>query len=232
MLWYIGMGNYVSCDGMGGTPLNDAIMISPKIVQEFTARNKLEITNVVWLTDGGSNGPAGVANEVTVENPNASRKDRRYFYVDPETGKTYDYYPTGWGGYTSDNTNTLLRLLKDKTGCNLVGFYLYEGTFKRVNNEFNVAQGNPEVYSKASKFWSDNKFYPVRSAGYDEYYIIDTHALRDEKNELAIDNSGDKKMTVKKMATAFSKFASKKTVNRVLLRQFIDRIASQSKKRA
>jgi hypothetical protein len=32
------------------------------------------------------------------------------------------------------------------------------------------------------------------------------------------------------MAAAFSKFAMKKTVNRVLLRQFVDRIATQSKK--
>jgi hypothetical protein len=32
------------------------------------------------------------------------------------------------------------------------------------------------------------------------------------------------------MAKAFSKFAQKKTVNRVLLRQFIERVAGQSKK--
>jgi hypothetical protein len=37
-------------------------------------------------------------------------------------------------------------------------------------------------------------------------------------------------MTVKKMASAFSKFAQKKTVNRVLLRQFVERIAGHSKK--
>ena len=223
VLWHCSHGNYLASDGMGGTPLNDAIMISPKIVQDFTVRNKLEITNVIWLTDGESNGAAGVANETT-PNPGGYRSSRRYFYTDKETGKTYDYEPYGWSS-TRNNTATLLRILKDKTGCNLVGFLLYNGSFSRVNNEFNVSNGNPEAYNVARKYWSDNKYYPIKSAGYDEYYIIDVRAMQEDKNELAIDNTGDKKMTVRRMATAFSKFAQKKTVNRVLLRSFVDRIA-------
>lgn len=228
MLWYTGTGYYIGCDGMGGTPLNNAIMASPKIVQDFTARNKLEITNVIWLTDGDSNGADGVKNETTPRNSIMTRNNR-YFYVDPQTSKTYDWYPHSWSN-TRENTNTLLRILKDRTGCNLVGFFLYDGNFNRVNNEFGVSQGNPEAFVKARKYWNDNKFYPVRSAGYDEYYIIDTKAMRNDKNELEIDNSGEKKMTAKKMAAAFSKFAQKKSVNRILLRSFVERIAGHGKK--
>ena len=226
-LWSAGQGNYLASDGMGGTPLNDAIMIAPKVVADFTARNKLEITNVIWLTDGESNGSAGIENSSEGRGP---IRNTRYFYVDPQTNKTYDWYPHAWSS-TRENTNTLLRILKDRTGCNLVGFYLYDGSnFKRVDNEFNVANGNPEAFIKARKYWSDNKYYPVKSAGYDEYYIINTNAMKDTKNDLEIDNNGDKKMSVKKMASAFSKFAQKKTVNRVLLRQFVERIAGHSKK--
>jgi uncharacterized protein YfkK (UPF0435 family) len=230
MLWYCGTGAYINADGMGGTPLNDAIMVAPKIVEDFTNRNKLEITNVVWLTDGESNGPAGVMNETTP--PEALRSNRKYFYVDPQTNKTYDYTPWGWG-YTRTNTNTLLRILKDRTNCNLVGFFLYDSNnFKRVDGEFGISNGNPEAFVTARKYWTDNKYYPVKSAGYDEYYIINTSALKDTKNDLEINNTGEKKMTVKKMTAAFSKFAAKKTVNRVLLRQFVDRIATHSKKSA
>jgi hypothetical protein len=229
VLWCAGQHVHINADAMGGTPLNDAIMIAPKVVEDFTVRNKLEITNVIWLTDGESNGSAGI------ENSNEPRstvkgKDNRYFYVDPITNKTYDWNPHNWSG-TRENTNTLLRILKDRTHCNLVGFFLYERcNFKSVDYEFNVSNGNPEAYTKARKYWTDNKYYPVRSAGYDEYYIIDTNSMRDTTNDLAIDNTGDKKMTVKKMASAFSKFAQKKTVNRVLLRQFVERIAGHSKK--
>lgn len=229
VLWAAGLHNHINSDAMGGTPLNDAIMIAPKVVRDFTNRNKLEITNVVWLTDGESNGSAGIEHSTEPRVPAKVYKSR-YFYVDPTTNKTYDWYPHSWYN-TRDNTNTLLRILKDSTGCNLVGFFLYESAnFKRVDNEFNVSNGNPEAFVKARKYWSDNKFYPVRSAGYDEYYIIDTRSMKDTTNDLEIDNNGTKKMTVKKMASAFSKFAQKKTVNRVLLRQFVERIAGHSKK--
>jgi hypothetical protein len=229
VLWAAGLHNHINSDAMGGTPLNDAIMIAPKVVRDFTNRNKLEITNVVWLTDGESNGSAGIEHSTEPRVPAKGYKSR-YFYVDPTTNKTYDWYPHSWYN-TRDNTNTLLRILKDSTGCNLVGFFLYESAnFKRVDNEFNVSNGNPEAFVKARKYWSDNKFYPVRSAGYDEYYIIDTRSMKDTTNDLEIDNNGTKKMTVKKMASAFSKFAQKKTVNRVLLRQFVERIAGHSKK--
>lgn len=227
-LWHCGTGNHINCDGMGGTPLNDALMIAPKMINDFTVRNKLEITNVVVLTDGESNGSRGIKNETV---PRVHGMTRRYFYVDPATRKTYDWNPYGYG-LSSENTSTLLRIIKDNTGCNLVGFYLFDGTFKRVDSYFNVSNGNNEAYVKARKHWSDNKFYPVKSAGYDEYYIIDTAALKNDKNELEIDNSGEKKMTIKKMTSAFSKFAQKKTVNRVLLRNFAERISGHAKKTA
>jgi hypothetical protein len=225
-LWHCSSGGHLSCDGLGGTPLNDALMIAPKIINDFKARNKLEITNVIVLTDGESNPSGGIKNETT---PRVHGQNRRYFYVDPATRKTYDWNPYGWG-MSDTNTNILLRIIKDNTGCNLVGFYLFDGSFKRVDNQFNISNHNPEAFVKARKYWNENKYYPVRSAGYDEYYIIDSNALRNTNNELAIDNTGDKKMTTKKMASAFSKFALKKTVNRVLLRQFSERIAGHSKK--
>ena len=225
-LWAASDRHWLQTDGMGGTPLNDAILIAPKVVNDFRVRNKLEIVNTIFLTDGGSNGASGVKNETT---PSDRLRDRRYFYVDPITKKTYDWYPWGWTG-TAENTNTLLRILKDRTGCNLVGFFLYEYNFKRFLRDFNLATYDDRM-KEVQKFWVDNKFYPVKSAGYDEYYIINTSAMRDTDNELEIDNSG-KKMTTKKMAAAFSKFAAKKTVNRVLLRNFVERIAGHSKKAA
>lgn len=225
-MWQAGKSNNLPTDGLGGTPLNDALLIAPKVINDFTARNKLEITNVIVLTDGESNPSCGIKNETT---PRTALKTIKYFYVDPVTQKTYDWHLYGWGKY-SNNTNTLLRIIKDNTNCNLVGFYLYSGQFKRVDYDFNVSNGNSDAYVTSRKFWVDNKFYPVKNAGYDEYYIIDSEALSQNKNELEIDNSGDKKMSTKKMVSAFSKFAQKKTVNRVLLRQFSERIAKHSKK--
>lgn len=214
------------CDSLSGTPLNDALMIAPKVINDFTARNKLEITNVIVLTDGESNPSCGVKNETA---PRVFGQNRNYFYVDPNTRKTYDWIPYAYGS-SRHNTNTLLRIIKDSNNCNLVGFYLYDGKFNRLDSQFNVSNGNPEAYIEGRKFFNENKFYPIKSAGYDEYYIIDSLALRDDNNKLEIDNTGDKKMSIKKMTSAFTKFAQRKTINRVLLRQFSERIAGHSRK--
>ena len=226
MLWSAADGRYLYSDGMGGTPLNHAIMIAPKVVDDFRARHKLEIVNTIFLTDGGSNSGDGVKNEDTITatngNSHVRTRERKYFYTDKVTKKTYDFEPWGWCG-TEKNTNTLLRILKDRTGCNLVGFFMYEYNLKRFLGDFGL-RSYDENQKKVEKFWNDNKFYPIKSAGYDEYYVIDSRSLGKMTNELKIDNTGDKKMTVRKMASEFSKFAQKKMVNRVLLRQFVDRI--------
>jgi hypothetical protein len=223
VLWAAGHRHWLTTDSMGGTPLNHAIMIAPKLVEDFRAKNKLEIVNTIFLTDGDSNPSEGIMNETA---PRQFRQERRYFYVDKVTRKTYDWYPYGWG-QTETNTTTLLRILKERTGCNLVGFFLFGNSFRKFSNQFNLT-GDWENLKKIQKYWNDNKFYPIKSAGYDEYYVIDSKSLANTNNELAIDNT--KKNTAKQMAKAFSKFAQKKTVNRVLLRQFIERVAGQSKK--
>ena len=221
ILWCAANRNWVNCDHMGGTPLNHAIMVAPKLVEDFRAKNKLEIVNTIFLTDGDSNPSDGIKNETTPRIPNMSR---RYFYVDKVTRKTYDWESYGWA---NTNTNTLLRILKDRTGCNLVGFFLFGASFNKFSSQFNL-RGDWDNLKKIQKYWNDNKFYPIKSAGYDEYYVIDAKAMKNTTNELAIDNT--KKNTAKQMAKAFSKFAQKKTVNRVLLRSFVEKIAAPSKK--
>ena len=223
ILWSLGCGDHVGSDGMGGTPLNEAIIIAPEMVKEFQRKNKLEIVNTIFLTDGESNGMS-----MNLENPTGQTGKNgvwksKYFYTDKETGKTYELPWSMWG---SGNTAAFLKVLKDRTGSNLIGFFLYGESWNRFVGRFKINQQSYDYMQKVTKFWRDNKFYPVKSEGYDDYYVIDSKALKNTENELAIDNT----KSTKQMAKAFSKFASKKSVNRVLLRQFVERISGQSKK--
>jgi hypothetical protein len=225
ILWGIGAGGVLTADSLGGTPLNEAIVLATKVVNDFRKKNKLEIVNTIFLTDGESNAIGGLKNETK----SVSRNVRRYFYNDPVTGKTYDFTPYGgWGELGIKNTNTLLRILKDNTGSNLIGFYLWNSGWRHFTSRFNIDSGESGFSKDASKFWKDNKFYPVKSHGYDDYYVIDVQALVDETNTLEI----DPKKTTRVMAKAFTKFNNKKKVNRVLLRKFIDNVTSQAKKSA
>ena len=218
-LWASGRGEYLVSDGMGGTPLNEALILAPKIVNDFRAKYKLEIVNTIVLTDGEANPFEGVKNEMY-----SSNRKKQYLYTDKITSKTYELHPFG-PYYPENNTGSLLRILKDQTGCNLIGFFLFTESWARFSNRF-CYNDTFEHRSKVQKFWKDNKFYPVKSAGYDDYYVIDANALKGGDTELAIDNTKN----TKTMAKAFSKFAAKKAVNRVLLRNFIDHVTGQPKK--
>lgn len=227
-LWAMGHGYRLNSDPLSGTPLNEAIYVAPKLVNDFRAKYKLEVVNTIILTDGESNGSMGLVNDNT---PNQSyslsrgMRKRYFFYNDKATGKTVEYDPHGWGQAGQSNTNVLLRMLKEKTGCNLIGFFLFGESWRTFTYRFNLS-GNYEYLQKVTKFWKENKFYPVKSEGYDDYFIIDSRALKIDENNLEIDTS----KSTKQMAKAFSKFAAKKTVNRVLLRNFIDHVTGKAKK--
>lgn len=224
-LWAMGHGARIISDGLGGTPLNEALILAPKLVNEFRSKFKLEIVNTIVLTDGDSNGFSGVKNEKF--NDQLSSKYRKFFFNDKETGKTFDIEPYGWGEGSRRNTNTLLTLLKAKTDSNLIGFFLWDEPWHNFVYRFGIS-GNADYHRSVTKFWKENKFYSVKSAGYDEYYVIDVKSLRKTDNELNIDTKVQK--TTRQMAKVFSKFASKKAVNRVLLRQFIINVTKQAKK--
>jgi hypothetical protein len=224
VMWAMGHGVNLYCEGMGGTPLNEALILAPKVVNDFRAKYKLEIVNTIVLTDGEANGYNGVYNETTPRVSAFGRRKKVYLYTDKITGKTHEVYPHGQPDYTS-NTNVMLRILKEQTGCNLIGFFLFTETWNKFMYRF-IAHDTSEHKSKAQKFWKDNKFYPVKSAGYDEYFVINASALKEEDVGLEIDNNKSTKI----MAKAFSKFAAKKAVNRVLLRNFIDHVTGQAKK--
>jgi|LakMenEpi06Jul12_1017403.scaffolds.fasta_scaffold00037_13 hypothetical protein len=209
-------------DGLGGTPLNEAVILAPKIINDFRAKHKLEIVNTIFLTDGESNGLGGIKNCTGVQ---PGRKVM-YKYVDKSSGKTYDISLYGWGD-GANTTNKFLKMLKDQTDCNLIGFFLSDSNIKRFLSRFGMNDGtNYHYVEKVVKFWKENKFYPVKNEGYDEYYVINSNVLRETENELEIDNT----KSTKSMAKAFSKFAAKKSINRVLLRQFINNVTQQSKK--
>lgn len=224
-LWALGAKCYLPCEGLGGTPLNEAIIAAPQIVNEFRAKYKLEIVNTIILTDGESNGCSGNLINPTARQHVPGRKTQ-YLYNDKQIGKTYEINIfAGYGVSNTNNTTTFLQILKEKTGSNLIGFFLFGETWRNFTYRFNLRE-NYDYLQKVTKFWKDNKFYPIKSEGYDEYYVIDSKALKNDQNNLEIDTS----KSTKQMAKAFSKFAAKKSVNRVLLRNFIENVTGKAKK--
>jgi hypothetical protein len=192
----------ISSDGMAGTPLNQAILASESLINKFRQKNKLQIVSAIILTDGDSD-TAGIT--YTRHNGISTEVILR----DDKTKKSYSV------GDGNKMTSALISVLRDRTGCTALGFYLYSGNhLPHVSLE---RMSDPKVMAQ----WKNEKYLSVTTAGYDEYYIINPKSSRMSSSIEA--TVGDSKM---KIAKAFGKFLNGKTVSRSMLNRFITRVAS------
>lgn len=217
-----------ACERMHGTPLNDTIYVADEIVNNFRIKNKLQVVNTIFLTDGESNWSRFKDNSQSVyATPEGKRIRKIYVYQDPKTKKEYTFNPND----TMQTTNILLKVLKDRTNCNLVGFFLFESSnFSSVSRRFFSPNETNEYTRKNTHLWNEKMFVPVMNAGYDEYYIINPKSFRQSemKEELKIDPT----MSKTKVAKEFLKYSEKKAINRVLLSRFMERVAGKIKNAA
>jgi hypothetical protein len=209
----------------GGTPLSEAVISAMKIVPEFQKQYKLQVVNTVFLTDGDGHS----CNEV-------------YYYTNPDGYKTsgkgigYDYgkwkklvirdpktrsevivdHPQG-----RELTSGYIKMLKLRTQCNIVGFYVLNG--RELSRElYHFLPRSVTNYDKYKYEFRKNKYMVVTSAGYDEYYLLRTESL-DTDDEVTFEVKEN--ATTRGLVSAFSKYAGNRLNNRVVLNRFIGMIA-------
>ena len=238
------------------TPLNQCIAVSESLLSEFKSSNNLQIVNAIYLTDGENNGITGSFNFVkgnpeSMYNSNkvdrfelnrvfGSYSSRASYLVDQKTKKQYTIHKSGSDNRYSRNryrieTLTLLEILKDRIGVNVIGFHLVNT--KRLprfidDSLYRMSGGDMEEYYSYSKVeelkrnfrktLNKDRFYALDEFGYDDYYVLPNNKL-DTKTEELVVGSDMKKSEIKRN---FIKHNKSKTVNRVLLTRFIEKICS------
>ena len=220
-LYIMACGGHLKCDGLSSTPLNECIGTADLIVNRFKARSKVQIVNTIFLTDGESD-PISDIHGV----PSYGR-NRKFILQDEITKKNHDIRGdknsySRYSPYTDNRvmTTLLLRILKERTGCNLLGFYISSYGFESMYRQFYSEYG--ETYKKCQTDWKTNGFFGVTTAGYDEYYILNPKSMNVSSGNLNVNSD----MTKRKIASEFIKFSEKKAVSRVLLTRFVKRIAA------
>ena len=211
-------------ESLNGTPLNEAIVSSVAIVKEFKNKYKLDVVNTVFLTDGEANdtnsiidkqragGEAYIGTSHTITNSNVIIRDIKTM----SEGKK----PPG-----ADLTVGLLNLLKSITGVNVIGFFITP----QARNAKRYILGRIERsgthiidLDEKMKSFKKTKFFMLNNVGYDDYYIIpggDDLEIKDEEMDV------NAKSSKNELKTAFLKMQKSKSVNRVLLSRFVDKIA-------
>lgn len=184
--------------GLGGTPLNEAILGAIDIVPQFKKDNNVQIVNTVFLTDGCGNGmsvPYGGYLKI--------KGDRI--------------------GVKSDGnaTNMLTKMLRERTGCNIVNFFLANWGPAKFNRHACYYFETNEDLEAGAKTWKDSN-YAISNRdrqGWDEQYLVRT---------VKVDNGGltiDDNATAARKRNAFLKSMKGRSASRVVLNRFIDMIA-------
>ena len=192
----------------GCTPLNEAILCALDIVPAFQAENGVQIVNSVFLTDGEghSMGAYGGYNTKAIVHDPRSRKD---------------YEVSNDGRYNQCETDAYLRILKDRTGCNVIGIRILEQ--KTVKNIRGGLINYDDMESAVKSYRKNN--YCVASANcsdYDEYFIIQAH--QDATEDLF--ESLDDDMSHARLTNAFKKGTNNVKSNRVIATKMIEIFAT------
>jgi len=213
---------------LGGTPLYEAVISAMKIIPEFQKNYKLQIVNTVFLTDGEGNPVRNVHyidntgrprtgyNNVDLDYDSAYGKDRVLVIRDPVTKNEQKVYHP----YGPELMAAYIKLLKARTQCNVIGFYVLSGReFGRVAHTF-YPRASDHMKLKAE--FRKEKYKIITNVGFDEYYLLRSEGLdTDDDVEFHVKENA----TTRGLVSAFSKYAGNRLSNRVVLNRFIGMIA-------
>jgi hypothetical protein len=196
---------------MANTPLNTTIMAAMKIVPKFKNQNRLQIVNTVFLTDGSASDMTGYYDKEKIKR---TFGHTNYVITDPVTrhevkAKRMNHVTFG-----------LLELLKYRTGCKILGFYVVDTRNFTEVSSFLDEEDLSFLLKKKEEFLEE-KCVMIDAKGYDKFYVIkDENQSSEDFGDVTISSK-----TVKGLVSAFSKHSMKKIQTKTVLNSFIQMIA-------
>jgi hypothetical protein len=205
---------------MYSTPLNEAIIASNQMVGDLRSETGREKINVIFLTDGGADG--SLSEYWNSENETMSYRDygrygsaaQKFMIKDPITGAEFLA--------DSDFTAPLLKNLSDNYGVNVIGFHITAPAPIRRQIDYNYDWR--EVKAARASF-NKNGYIGIKKGGYDTYFLINDRKL-DQENEFGeVEKKENGTINKQKLRTAFKKFSKARTVNKMMLNEFVVLVA-------
>jgi len=136
--------------------------------------------------------------------------------------KTKKQYPVN--GRRRNITDQLFQILKDRLGCNIVGFFLdakYGKKYEMMQHLYKSGMSSQVNISDWLKKARKDGYFTKDEQGYDEYYVINNAPKIVKPVEM------NEKMTNRKLATVFSSNNNQFKNSRVILSKFIDLITAR-----
>lgn len=213
---------------LGGTPLNESLILSFDLIEKFKQRTRADIVNMIVLSDGDGHDLR------IIKGVYMPRGERIHKLVirDPKTKNFIDtmkLLPHVRNISSARQRDALVHLLRQRTNSNVLCFHITAtANAKEKMREFltgPIKDKTPFAYDPELEKMHDSfrkqKFYIAKTKyGFSEYYLIRSTNLDLEEEDFAEKNIGNKSLV-----SAFSKYTSSKVQSRVVLNSFIRMIA-------
>ena len=220
-----GSSHYLQCPegfNLGSTPLNEAIIASYEQISDFKRQTGKEKVNVIFLTDGGSNGNDqyySVDETWTKSGTRTWGSDKHHMVIrDPKT-KKYIATSADYLEMTAD----LLKGLGQRCDVNVIGFFLTDSRHIKYTIEREMKwQDGVNAKKKLAKLG----YVALKSNGYDKYFMINDKSL-DKVVEMPeeVAKKDDGSVNKARLSTAFKKFSKGRKLNKMLLNEFVAMVA-------
>jgi hypothetical protein len=208
--------------GLGGTPLNDAILVSRDLMAKFRKEKNIQIMNFVCITDGESNHSCyqhayGSTHQNTTISYGNSKNTG--IFVDEESRLQTSMKFNN----SHEVTGMLARTVRQSQNANFVGFYIVGGSYdvRHVANRYMSYLEGLEFQEKWRK--TKNAVIP-NMISFDEFYII--NGGKNLRAQQASFDEVNSEMKKGQLARAFISAQNKRGASRTILGKFIEKIAA------
>lgn len=230
---------------MGGTPLNEALIILRDVIRNFKATYRLDLVNAIVVHDGDSNGNASAFKEDY--DPKAEYSSGSRYYFDIVRNRvtlidTRDNLQVSVPRHGRGMTIALMKWLQMTANCGVFGFYItgksrndvryaLEKLYQNKDGIKMTYRGNSAeqlvLVDKLVENVVTDKFLESYTDGYTRFYFIPgSKGLKITEDVLPTIAQG-RSWTPGRLLTAFKKVSKKRSVSRVLVTRFIGLIAAE-----
>lgn len=213
--WGWNINDYVtgSCERLGSTPLNVALMVSHKLIKNFIRKNNVEKMNFVVISDGETD----TTNVVKRSNVN---------HVDYSWNKAV-YVIDGkkiHGNTRAGGTKALLENIQSQFNATTLGFFisnsqrdyrhiLSEATWEKRKNTVD----HMDYFTQAQKEFKIHRCVTINDVyGYNQFYILKKNLMDTEADEFDVEDDA----TNRQIMQSFKKHSKSKKTNKTLLTNF------------
>ena len=205
---------------MNGTPYLETLLASRDIINKFRNEKKLDIVNVLYLTDGAGTSNMSYPRSFTWD----MMKNSTIYFVDKKTQRKIRL-----NGNMGNMQATLTEFVRDLTGCKHLGFYLADKremknalASVRRDSELGINKFSSKDCDEMRRSVRENNFFVASNLGYDKYFYMTSSQQNIQEDKLEITSD----MTKTKMASAFKKSLGSKKSNRLLVSKFAEELAT------